>query len=147
MGLDMYLTERIYVGAEYEHREVTGDVSIYVMGEPLDIPLNKVSEIMLRVAYWRKDNQIHNLFITNHANGVDDCQEIGVIGAELEQLVALCEDVLRDHSKAKDLLPPAQGFFFGTYEYDDWYFQGLEDTVRQLRDVKEDSYYIYQASW
>ena len=35
MGLDMYLTKRVYVGANYEFRNVTGKINIKINGEQL----------------------------------------------------------------------------------------------------------------
>jgi hypothetical protein len=54
MGLDMYLTKKTYVGAEYEHRKVTGEVKILVDGVELPIKFNRISEISERVGYWEK---------------------------------------------------------------------------------------------
>ncbi len=67
------------------------------------------------------------------------------------ELRALCEEVLDNPDKAKELLPPAQGFFFGTYEIDEWYFEGLRvtraimDKALALPDEEFDFY--YRASW
>ena len=37
MGLDMYLTKKVYVGANYEHRNVTGKINIKVGDKKLNI--------------------------------------------------------------------------------------------------------------
>lgn len=91
MGLDMYLTRKVYVGAEYEHRKVTGKVEIKVGKEKLNIDFHKISEISEKVGYWRKANQIHSWFVKNVQDGEDNCQEAYVSKEQLEELKSLCE--------------------------------------------------------
>lgn len=47
------------------------------------------------VAYWRKANQIHNWFVENVQNGIDDCGYYEVSKQELQGLLADCRDVLK----------------------------------------------------
>lgn len=104
-------------------------------------------DLLLPVAYWRKANQIHRWILENTNQKEDDCRKIYLEGSVLKKLVAVCEEVLADHSKAQELLPVQEGFFFGSYEYDEWYFQDLENTIKMLKDIKEEEEYVYQASW
>lgn len=120
----------------------------------LDMYLNKKTQVSRKkseseqVGYWRKDNQIHNWFVTNIQDGNDECQESDVSFEQLMVLKKSCEDVLADHSKAEALLPSSSGFFFGTTDYDEWYYQALEETVEILSKLTDDgSQYTYQASW
>lgn len=61
--------------------------------------------------------------------------------------------VIEDASVAKELLPTRPGFFFGSYEYDEYYLKDVADThdwvVRMLADYAEgvpgDIY--YSADW
>jgi len=59
--------------------------------------------------------------------------------------------VLADHTKAEELLPTGGGFFFGSTEYDEWYFHGVKKTVeivsKLIEDVPEGWAFEYQASW
>jgi hypothetical protein len=73
MGLDMFLSRKKYVGAEYEHRKVTGNISIKIGDKELPIDFNKVSYIEESVAYWRKQNAIHKWFVDKVQSGNDDC--------------------------------------------------------------------------
>ena len=93
MGLDMYLTRKVYIGAEYEHRKVTGTIDIQIEGKPVDIEFKKVSYIEERAAYWRKANQIHNWFVQNVQGGVDECQPSDVSIEQLRELVEICKKV------------------------------------------------------
>lgn len=111
-----------------------------------------------KIGYWRKANAIHSWFVENCGKGIDKCQEIRVDSEDLEALLKLCREVLADHSKASTLLATHDGFFFGSTEYDEWYFEGIEATVKILektlgflddREHHKDHNWriIYQASW
>ena len=108
--------------------------------------------VQLQVAYWRKANAIHKFFVDTCANGEDDCQEIYVDRDHLVELKSLCEKVLENHDLAPELLPTQSGFFFGSYEYDEWYFENLKNTIKQISKVidrTEDTCWdiTYSASW
>ncbi len=120
------------------------------MYNPDDLAFASVS---IQVGYWRKVNAIHNWFIQELADGEDNCQPIYVPRSSLIDLKILCNEVLADGSKerAHELLPTGSGFFFGSTEYDEWYFHGLENTVKivskLIEDVPEGWAFEYQASW
>jgi hypothetical protein len=93
MGLDMYLTKRIYIGAEYEHRKVTGKISLKQNGKPIAVKLERVTYIEERVGYWRKANQIHNWFVKNVQGGVDNCSAYDVSEEQLMELLTICKEI------------------------------------------------------
>lgn len=95
MGLDMYLTKKVYVGAEYEHRKVTGKVEIFVDGKPLQVNFKNITYIEERAAYWRKANAIHKWFVDNVQDGEDDCKEYYVSREQLQELVKVCQLVVK----------------------------------------------------
>jgi len=93
MGLDMFLTRKKYVGANYEHRGVNGNIDILINNKTLPIDFNKVSYIEESVGYWRKANAIHNWFVKNCQDGVDDCREHYVETDQLEELLNICKEI------------------------------------------------------
>ncbi len=98
---------------------------------------------------WRKANAIHAYIVGNHADG-DDCTPIELDRDSIKELRDRCTDVLSDRSLAPELLPTSSGFFFGSTEYDDWYFEELERTEKELTELLRDKtwdYLEYQASW
>jgi hypothetical protein len=105
-----------------------------------------------QVAYWRKANAIHG-WIINQTNAIDDCTPITLRKQDLYELRELCIKVLESNSKdlAEELLPPTQGFFFGSSEVNDWYWEDIKETIDKLNDVLEqsvdDAEFEYQASW
>jgi hypothetical protein len=51
---------------------------------------------------------------------------------------------------AEQLLPPTPGFFFGSYEYDQWYLNDIDFTIEQLMKIlstKEKSERFYYEAW
>jgi len=65
----------------------------------------------------------------------------------------ICETLhkSKDIELAKEKLPPASGFFFGSTEMDEGYWQDIENTIEILKraiEAKNDGLYIYyQSSW
>ena len=156
MGLDMYLYGSLYVGGEYRHDGsiigITEEKDMY-HGDAISVPVSDISSIYLKVGYWRKADAIHNWFVWNHADGVDDCRPMSVSLDDLKELKGLCLEVLADHKKAEDLLPSADGLFFGSAEYDGRYYKDLEETVKIIdRAILMYAKYngldfYYEASW
>ena len=154
MGLDQYLTKKTYV-KNWNHMSDDEKHDVSVEGKSAkEIKPERITHIEEEIGYWRKANQIHNWFVQNVQNGNDDCGSYYVEVDKLEELSSNCKAVLTDNSKANTLLPTQQGFFFGGYEYDEWYFEQLEETVEIidgiLTEMKEnDAYYefYYDSSW
>ena len=157
MGLDMYLEKRTFIGAEYKHREVKGTCRITKQGKKVPIKFNRITSISERVGYWRKANQIHVWFVKNVQKGKDDCGEYIVSLEKLKELVANCKTVLKEKGKADKLLPSQGGFFFGSTDYDKFYFEDLKYTVKMLTPIIKEmekeyangnfSDLYYQSSW
>lgn len=95
----------------------------------------------------------------------DDCSPIYLEREDLEKLLAICEEITAPNEdtselikywtieRVKELLPTQGGFFFGSTNYDEWYFEDIKDTVKKLKkvltDFDENSLvdFYYQASW
>ena len=119
-------------------------------GDKMGLDMFLLDQKGLEIGYWRKANQIHNWFVENIQEGIDDCGDYPVTISQLDELKALCQEVLDDKSKAEELLPTKAGFFFGSIEYDDYYFDELIDTIRIIDNIKNDSEITeisYVASW
>jgi hypothetical protein len=152
MGLDSYLYKKSYVrSGDWYKPEARMEVEV-VTGGKVDerIKPERVRYIVEEVAYWRKANQIHNWFVQNVQNGIDECQSSYVSREQLEELLDVCKQVEADNELAGTLLPSASGFFFGGTEYDEWYFKDVTDTIQYLTEALEDEEadeFEYYASW
>lgn len=154
MGLDMYLyAERYLSGRKPElGDEVKGNAA--AIAELAELPLvGDFTGIYVKsqMAYWRKANAIHQWFVDNVQGGEDECKPHYVSRAQLKMLRDTCQKVLDDPSLAEESLSPADGFFFGSTEMDEYYFNYLRSTISQidfaLMAAPEDSSFIYEASW
>lgn len=110
MGLDMYLSaRRCFYASSWgdqdspEHKAVKHIRRTPGAKFPPSSGNLNFAEIKVEVAYWRKANQIHNWFVQNVQNGVDDC---GNYYVEVEQLATL-RDLCREVLKASQLEPAA----------------------------------------
>jgi hypothetical protein len=155
MGLDMYLSGNRYI-SEYSEVDQEFDKNINSDAVKRLLPQGvRIQKIQVEAAYWRKANAIHNWFVQYVQDGIDDCKEYEIDKRKLKQLYDTCKEVLEDRSSAEDLLPTAGGFFFGTTEYDDWYFEILEQTIEKLEPLINESdeslwkrwRFTYQSSW
>ncbi len=151
MGLDMELRVRAYVSGwecdnveeNEKYREILDIVGFTRCKENPSLYVENC------VIHWRKANQIHKWFL-DLADGVDVCQPIYVSVNQLQELHKLCVESLE--LKTSDLLPPCSGFFFGSIEIDEWYWDNLRRTADLLGELlKNDNLtqheFVYQASW
>jgi len=150
MGLDMYLEKRTYVRQwDFQKPEEQYNVEVTKGGEPANIKSERVTHVCEELGYWRKANQIHNWFVQNVQDGVDNCGEYAVSKADLQSLLDICLAVKLDHSQAEELLPSASGFFFGNTDYDEWYYNDIDHTIVVLKEAlsDKDASYYYSSSW
>ena len=158
MGLDMYLRASEYVYRHNFNRQTDEDTINPIFNEIVSrleledvIDKNGFAGITIDVpmGYWRKSNMIHHWFVNNLADGVDECQPITVRREDLEQLKEVCINVIAVPEMAEELLPTGSGFFFGSTDYDEYYFGDLNDTLGILTRCLESKfdYFEYQASW
>ena len=155
MGLDMYLSAKRYLWSDQDKdlAKQVGEI-IGVDGDPekrFNGASLVVKEISLQAMYWRKANAIHGWFVEIVQDGEDNCREYEVDKEQLETLRDLCKDILEHPDAERDEdLEPTEGFFFGSYNKDEWYYKDLKDTVEGLDKVLAlpDEYsFTYQASW
>lgn len=158
MGLDQYLYAK-----KHTYRPTEYDTETQKTVKPLHSALKEAIgsdadlltgigslHVEMQVAYWRKANQIHNWFVTKCGNGKDTCQIIYVTRENLEELLALCKTVSLDKNSAETKLPTVDGFFFGSADYDEWYFEDVEktiDTLTKVLTLSDEWEFLYQASW
>ena len=150
MGLDMYLSAKRYLSS---YDEADQKIAKNIEAMPTGRQGMRVKEISCEAMYWRKANAIHKWFVDNVQDGVDNCDSYVVEKEHLQALRDTCQQVLDDNALAGELLPPSAGFFFGTTDITDYYFDDLRDTVealdKALAFAQRDrwSTFTYQSSW
>ena len=162
MGLDQYLTAKKYVAkwdysGGFDSRVITQEFQDLL---PMDAPdLTRYGQfagitVEYPVGYWRKANAIHNFFVQEVGEDVDDCREMFVDRDILVELRSRCADVLKADNMeemAKEVgLETVSGFFFGDTDYGDWYKDDLRLTIDicdHVLALPEEYSLHYQASW
>ena len=161
----MYLSARKYINKiDWNLLNVNSDLAIHEATIPQYEEIVKVAglehvenkkdvygaSVSVNCAYWRKSNQIHKWFVDNVQDGEDDCGEYYVSHDRLRQLLTACRQAL--FHKNPQLLPPQAGFFFGNTDINQYYWEDIKDTIKQLSkltelpDFEQLSFY-YQSSW
>lgn len=152
MGLDMYLYKKTYIRqGDFYKPESVNEVIVKTGGEiDTKIDPKKIKYVVEEAGYWRKANQIHRWFVENVQKGTDDCGSYWVDREKLEELLGLCKRVKENHSLADELLPSTSGFFFGGTEYDEWYYNDIESTIKIIEEClsdKDADDFEYSSSW
>ena len=156
MGLDMYLTASKYISAwnsdnKSELATFKKIVNASCPGASKFINQGSPSgRVEFNIGYWRKANSIHNWFVYNIQDGVDECRSYDVDIIALERL----RDECRKSIESKQiLLKPKAGFFFGSVEIDEWYWQDMKNTIIiidkciKLKDLDPAWDFKYRSSW
>ena len=81
--------------------------------------------------YYRKVNFLFAYF-ENKGKMVDQYYAF-VDREDIEDIIDKCERIKKDHALAPSLLPTQAGFFFGSTDYDDWYFKDIDDCLKQCK--------------
>lgn len=148
MGLDMYLWGRynLNYGAVEDLDKDVQDL-INSMDDMTPVSIN------FEVGYWRKANHIHNFFTKAlYQPDGEKSDEIWVPINILENLREKCIKVLeaKDDKISEELLPTEDGFFFGSIEYDDYYYDQIDYTIKVIDKAlkhKDKMDFYYAASW
>ena len=111
-----------------------------------------VKETSEEVMYWRKANQIRSWIVNNTIYEDDwNCERVELTKETLEKLKADCETVMDDPSKARKIFPTSAKFFFGSTDYDEWYFNELETTAKEIETILKETDFeneiIYYTEW
>ena len=116
------------------------------MGLDLYLSINKIQRQEL--GYWRNFKPLHNWFVVNVQNNVDDCCRYKVSRKQLKQLLHICKQVLDNPNLANTLLPDNKPLITDT-EYD-IYLKKLNTTVTVISDILVDNknkVFYYFGSW
>ena len=99
------------------------------------------------VGYFRKVNCVYRYFQDRLTD-----ETAWVSKGDCEDIVKRCNDVLKNPNFAMTLLPTQSGFFFGSTEYDKYYYDDLKNVRKQFKSFikyfKTDDDFLYiHMSW
>ena len=165
MGLDMYLSAKKHLSKinykvlqENNELDYNSPEAVYPEFNNL-MQLTQLTDVAtdmygasveVTCAYWRKANQIHSWFVREIQGGEDNCGEYYVSSDKLIELLAICKHSLENKDPA--LLLPQGGFFFGSTDIDEWYWNDIKSTISQLERILalpefDNLSFYYNSSW
>ncbi len=155
------IVKRLSVG------EKEGIINFYNLVKKLDKMVGEFNNNTDIIIYWRKANMIHGWFLKN-VSWIEDNVTTDVFkGSVLDNLVSDVETVVNlieekydvndyiiiteedpIYRKIIELLPPTPGYFFGSNDIDNIYYEILKHALKDLKDrYNQDDDYYYHASW
>lgn len=181
MGLDMYLSKKTYVKQwSHISPDQQFNISVNRGGKTYPgIKPERVSYVTEELMYWRKANQIHGWFVEN-TEELEADRKYSVSKVDLEVLLETCRKIMEllatapkttkqvvggwkngeeymvdvevyDNKVLNDILPPTEGFFFGSDTIDNYYKEMILETIKfleeELPNCDEDAEFEYYASW
>lgn len=123
----------------------------------LDIYFYKVKEQKEQIGYFRKVN-----FLVNYFDKSKSKNEIKITKKEVEELLNLCNIVLKYHKEnpedkivASKVLPTQDGFFFGSTDYDEYYYEDVKavkeyienELLKQFDNLEDDECIEFYISY
>lgn len=156
MGLDQFVTAHKTVRATARMLSDLDDEGLSVVeflnGEASDVHIRA----SVPVAQFRKFNALHGFIATLHATKLghglvdnDSCKPYDITGL-LDDLGTVVDIIQKEPDKAKHMFPPTEGFFFGSMEVDEGYWedvQELKELVPKLRDLVDNGFNIEYMGW
>lgn len=160
MGLDMNLYRRVDVS---DCMTMTGEkgerVEQVILNGQCDKTVGRSTryQITTNVCYWRKFNALHKYFNDHfNNNDNDNCVDMYMDIDDLRKLLLNLKDLREQIKQDKDgnvinkevceeVLPTQAGFFFGGTEYDEYYVEDIDYTIKRLSDIIEDHAKLVEA--
>lgn len=82
------------------------------------------------LGYFRKVN-----FLVGFFDYEDNCSYKVIDKDELQALKECCESVLHKEDDPAEVLPTQEGFFFGSTDYDEYYYEDVEVVLAWVENV------------
>jgi hypothetical protein len=104
---------------------------------PLETWLSQREEIVKvhydkEVLYYRKVNFLFSYF-ANKGTMIDEAFSM-VTKEDVLDIINKCKFILKNHDLADELLPTQSGFFFGSTDYDRYYYHDVECVLKQFEE-------------
>lgn len=178
MGLDMYLKRKVYLGLQYDHNKIENTKSEIVLNgkhyptgnlEYLEYNVgywrksNQIHKFFVDNVQDGVDDCKEYYVSPEHMQKLYDlCIEVKekaiLVDANIQNGTILKNSkatpiiekgkVISNAEEIAELLPTESGFFFGSTDYNEYYMNDIEETIKILKpllDCKDDIY--YRSSW
>ena len=103
----------------------------------MGLDLNFYKEKKQEIGYFRKVNFLVRFF-EEKGMDVDNQHPYRINKEDLEDLLDRTNKVLENNDLAEKLLPTMGGFFFGSTDYDEYYFQDVKNVNNSVKRLLEE---------
>ena len=141
MGLDQYFE----IQKKRSEKELEEEIRrIFIDEQPSDQEIENILYFTSELAYFRKFNALQNYFEKKF--NLDNCEKVIMEDYIYEDLLDRTTKVLNAHQQktqteaeeiAIKLLPNTEGFFYGSQEYDEYYYEDVEKLIDDLQRMKK----------
>ena len=141
MGLDQYFE----IQKKRSEKELEEEIRrIFINEQPSDQEIENMRYFTNELAYFRKFNALQNYF--EEKFNLDNCEKVIMEDYIYEDLLDRTTKVLTAHQQktqteaeeiAIKLLPNTEGFFYGSQEYDEYYYEDVEKLIDDLQRMKK----------
>ena len=104
----------------------------------LDITISRNNSGNEEIAYFRKVNFLVKFMEDYYDLIIENCEPIQIDEDCILELKWRCEQVLKKRELAEKLLPTVSGSFFGSTEYDDYYYSNVEQVLDSCKKILEE---------
>lgn len=88
--------------------------------------------------YFRKFNALVD-WVERNVGNVENCEPMELSKDDIESLQSTLTDLTPENCDVE--LPTCEGFFFGSQEYDQWYWQDVENAKQMCQEI------LKQTDW
>ena len=153
MGLDLYISKKIFIGAMYESCGITGEIRLFKHGKEIPVVLENVSYVIEQIYHGHKTWWLLEWLNKELPGGLTgDCEEHQISREELIRLYRACAEVLR-HKGEQDFNAVCKAYLGCQQGIDQESLELFLQDIKALKDALEDAAldedvtFTVSASW
>ena len=100
MGLDIYLSKKIFIGAMFISRGITGSVSLFSRGKKIPVKLERLAYVIEDIYHGRKTHWLHHWLDIELPECLGNAEDQEISKGLMDRLHDACVDVLAHRNMA-----------------------------------------------
>ena len=100
MGLDIYLSKKIFIGAMFISRGITGSVSLFSRGKKIPVRLERLAYVIEDIYHGRKTHWLHHWLDIELPECLGNAEDQEISKGLMDRLHDACVDVLAHRNMA-----------------------------------------------
>ena len=154
MGLDIYLSKKIFIGAMFKSCGITGEIRLFKRGKKIPINLDRVSYVIEDIYHGSKTHWLHEWLSRELTDGMENAEEYELSKDVIDRLHHACIEVLA-HRNEPDFRKICKENLFCDLKQE-ISEEGLNLFLNEIRELAEatgpneksdDAVFLISASW